>query len=211
MSEKQKDKKLFVSTILLVILHLAGFIGLHTSYRELFLQLTPFNLLVSALLLFLNQKDTNWSFYIFCFITFSFGYFIEVLGVKTGFIFGPYVYGNMLGFRLAGVPLVIGLNWLMLVYSVGIICNRLKTNLFLKSIAGAGMLVALDLFIEPVAIKYNFWRWENVIPVQNYIAWFITSLLMLFIFYRASFEKNNPMANALYIVQLVFFILLGNF
>ena len=118
----------------------------------------------------------------------------------------------MLGMKLLDVPLVMGLNWLMLVYSVGIICNQLKTNIFFKSILGAMMLVTLDFFIEPVAIRSDFWTWQNIhVPIQNYIAGFTASVLLLLMFHKLKFNKNNKMATALYIVQLVFFILLTIF
>lgn len=212
MAQEQKDKRLFVSTLVLVILHVAGFIGIRSSYRDIFLQLSPINLLLSTVLLLLNHKEFNKPFYLFCGITFLSGFFIELLGIKTGLIFGSYSYGNTLGFKIAGVPFIIGINWLILVYSVGVICNKLNISLFFKSLLGAAMLVILDFFMEPVAIRHDFWHWNALtIPTQNYIAWFITGFLLLLIFYRSSFEKDNKLAQALYLVQLVFFILLGIF
>src|SRR5689334_23098853 len=37
----------------------------------------------------------------------------EVIGVATGAIFGAYSYGEVLGFKLLEVPLIIGLNWVV--------------------------------------------------------------------------------------------------
>jgi len=45
------------------------------------------------------------------------GFLIEVIGVKTGYIFGRYYYGQSLGYHLLSVPLLIGLNWGVLLYS----------------------------------------------------------------------------------------------
>jgi putative membrane protein len=40
-------------------------------------------------------------------------------------------------------------------------------------------MTALDYFVEPVAMALGFWHWENdVIPLQNYMMWFITSLVI---------------------------------
>ena len=212
MTQNQKDKTLFVSTLILVILHLCGFIGMITSWRNFFLMLTPFNLILSTALLFFNHKQFNKSFFIFCVIGFFFGFFIEVAGVKTGAIFGEYSYGNTLGIKSFEVPWVIGLNWLMLVYSAGVICHKLNINIILKSLLGATMLVTLDFFIEPVAIKSDFWSWQQInVPIQNYIAWFLASILLLFVFHKSQFDKNNKLAKALYIVQLMFFTLLNVF
>jgi putative membrane protein len=212
MWEARTEKILSISTIILVILHVAGLLGILSPYRNLFLMLSPINLLLSAFLLFINQKELTKSFYIFCVVSFLAGFFIEVIGINTGLIFGKYTYGASLGFKLINVPLIIGINWLILIYSIGVICNNLKINIIYKSLLGAAMLVILDFFIEPVAVKYDFWLWNNsVVPVQNYIGWFVTSSCLLFLFHKMEFNKSNNLARALYIIQLVFFVILATF
>ncbi|MBA3707186.1 MAG: carotenoid biosynthesis protein, partial [Bacteroidetes bacterium] len=207
---QQKDKKLFVSTFLLVVIDLVGLAGMLSPYQDLFLKITPINLLSSALLLFFNHKQFNKAFFIFCGITFLFGFFIEVIGVRTGIIFGQYAYGNTLGPKIAGAPILIGLNWLMLIYSAGIISHKLNGGMFFKSCTGAMLLVILDLFMEPVATRSDFWSWNNgILPTQNYVAWFITSFLLLVVFHKLQFNKINKFAPILYIVQLIFFALLS--
>ena len=171
MSNGQKDKLLFAvpagrqaSIIALVVIHTAGIIGIHSSYRDLFLILSPLNLIICISLLFLNHKKFTQPFALFCVIVFAGGFLIEVIGVKTGIIFGNYSYGNTLGIQFLGVPLIIGINWLMLIYCVGIICNRFyNSSNLLKSMFGAIMMVFLDFFIEPVAIKYDFWSWTKIV------------------------------------------------
>lgn len=205
-----KDKTLFYSTLILVIVHTCGVIGLLSPYRELFLKTTPVNIILSALLLYLNHRGKGSSFLIFCLVGYLFGYAIEVVGSRTGMIFGEYSYGNALGMKVMEVPVVMGLNWLMLVYSAGIICDRINTHYIGKSLIGASMLVILDLFLEPVAIRFDFWTWaQGSIPVQNYIAWYCSSFLLLLLFYGLSFKKENSLAKALFLVQFVFFILLN--
>lgn len=217
MSNEQKDKRLFavpasrqVSTIILVVVHVAGIIGLQTEYKDLFLMCTPVNLLLSVGLLFWNHNDFSKSFYIFCFLTYLAGYFIEVAGIKTRIIFGDYWYGGTLGLKVLDVPIIIGVNWLLLIYCVGVISNKLKISNFFKSLLGAGVLAATDIFIEIVALKYDFWHWwGNYPPLQNYIAWFIVSFLLLFLFHSMNFKKDNKLAQGLFIIQLVFFIALS--
>ncbi len=211
MSE-QKDKRLFVSTIILVVVHLSGVIGIHSQYKDLFLLCTPLNLLISAALLFLNQKEFSLTFYIFCLVAFLTGLTVEWIGIHTGLLFGSYSYGDVLGIKISGVPLIIGINWLLLVFSVGVICNKIKTNIFIKSLLGALLLVILDFFIEPVAVKYYFWSWyDTAPPIRNYTDWFIISFLLLLLFNKLEFNKTNPLAKALFLVQLVFFISLTFF
>jgi len=212
MSATQKDKRLFVSTIILVIIHVAGIIGIHSPYKDLFLSLSAANLLVSAALLLWNHKSFDTSLLSFIILTFLGGYFIEVLGVKTNLIFGSYEYGNTLGLKMLEVPVIIGVNWMMLVYCAGMIANRLNVSKFIKSTAGAALLTALDLLIEPVAIRYDFWDWyEGLPPLQNYVAWFIVSFLLLLVFNTLKFNKENKLATTLFIIQLIFFATLCAF
>jgi bisanhydrobacterioruberin hydratase len=209
--EIKQNKVLFYSSLVLLIVHLCGLIGIFSPYRELFLRATPVNLLLCTFLLLLNQRDRNKGLLLFCLISFFAGYFIEVAGVATQKIFGDYEYGITLGPRLFDVPLVMGLNWLMLVFSAGIICEGLKVHFIVKSLAGSGLLVLLDYFIEPAAERFDFWSFYEGPPLQNYIVWFMASFLLLVLFYRLPFEKRNPFARLLYVVQLVFFILLDIF
>ncbi|MCW3085193.1 MAG: carotenoid biosynthesis protein [Bacteroidetes bacterium] len=207
--QAQKDKQLFVSAIILVIVHVAGIIGIHSVYRDFFLALTPVNLLLSAFLLLLNHKNFNKPFLLFIIVCSVSGFFIEFLGVKTKIIFGYYDYRNTLGWKLLDVPLVIGVNWLMLVYCAGIISDKIKTTIILKSCIGALMLVILDNMIEPVSGKYGFWEWyEGIAPMRNYIAWFIVSFLLLYLFHSLKFNKQNKLAPVLLIIQFLFFAVL---
>ncbi len=206
MSLSQKDRRLFVTTAILVIVNLVGFIGIHSTYQALFLTLTPFSLLLSTILLFINYDKFSSKFIFFCLAVFLSGFLVEVVGVKTGVIFGEYKYGNTLGFKLFDIPLMIGVNWLMLICFAGSIFSGLKTNIVIKSFLGAGLLVFLDFFIEPVAMNYDFWAWNNsIIPLQNYIAWFILSFVLLLGFNRFDFKKNNRFAIILFINQFLFF------
>lgn len=203
---EQKNKRSFICAGILLIVHLAGIIGLQTAYRELFLALTPINLLLSAALLLFNHQQFNKHFIVFAITVFLCGYFIEVVGVRTHVIFGPYWYKDTLGWKLLNVPVVIGVNWLILVYSAGVISNKWNANIFLKSGLGALLLVILDVLIEQNAHKYGFWSWlDGDIPLQNYIAWFIISFIFLLLFHSLHFRKENKLAPVLYIVQLLFF------
>ncbi len=201
-----------IASALLILFHLVGAIGLLSPYKELVLQLTPINLILSTVILLSLQMEFNRSFLIFCLIIFLSGFFLEVAGIQTGVIFGNYKYGQTLGIQFLNVPLVMGFNWLMLIYSAGVIFEPLKTNKYIKSLLGSGLLVGLDLLLEPVAIKYDFWTWDQgIIPIQNYIAWFIAAFFMLLLFYNLNFSKNNRLALLLYIVQFVFFSILNIF
>jgi len=199
-----------VFIIVLVILHQVGLVGLHLpETRELFQQLVPLNLLTSVGILLLFHRDWTLRFGIFCFAIFWAGYLVELLGVSTKVIFGPYHYDTALGFKIGGVPPLIGLNWLMLVYTTGMLAREIASNIWLRATLAAAAMVLLDLLIEPMAIRYDFWSWETDqghIPVQNFLAWFVVSWFMAYSFQRQPDAKKNPIAIPLYLIQLFFFL-----
>lgn len=101
------------------------------------------------------------------------GFFVEVLGVNTGIIFGNYIYGEGLGTKVFNTPLIIGLNWLLLVYITASVLENKKLLVPVKIILGAAMMLGYDFIIEQLAPELNMWDWKNnTIPVSNYVAWF---------------------------------------
>ncbi len=196
-----------LAVLVLVIFHQVGLIGLHlASTRELFIQLVPMNLLLSAGLLSLYHRPWTVNFGIVAFVIFWAGYLVELVGVQTGIVFGVYQYDTALGPKIAGVPPLIGLNWLLLTYSCGIIARQAFARLWVRVLVGALLMVVLDLLIEPMAIRFDFWSWANdSIPVQNYIAWFMIALIMQAGLQTMDQDIKNPIAYPFYLVQVGFF------
>lgn len=193
---------------LLVSMHIAGLIGLNWAFsRPLFLALVPFNLITTAAIVLFFHTTFNRPFVLFCVIVFLVGFGVEVLGVHSGVIFGHYVYGPVLGWKLWDVPLVIGCNWLALIYCTGVIAEKVLETNWLKPVLAALLMVSIDLLIEPVAIFLNFWRWHGeAVPFRNYVGWFVVSLLLQIGFRLLVTHKNNSVAFVVYMVQLVFFL-----
>ena len=72
------------------------------------------------------------------------------------------------------------------------------------------MMVTLDLLIEPVAIRYDFWQWAGSdIPLRNYLSWYLISFFLHVIFQKLDFSKNNPLAIKLLIIEMAFFVSLN--
>ncbi|GAB5522564.1 MAG: hypothetical protein Roseis2KO_04360 [Roseivirga sp.] len=196
---------------LLLAMHIAGVIGLAIpESRELFQLLTPFNLLATATIIFHFEEKKTARYILFILATFLVGYLVEVAGVHTGIIFGQYSYGATLGLKLFEVPLAIGLNWAILIYATGLASNKLSLPKPIRALAGAAMMVLLDLIIEPVAIHLDFWSWAlESIPIQNYLAWFLVSVALHLFFQYLPFSKNNPLAIRLLCIQALFFLVLN--
>ena len=205
------NKKVIYSS--LIALFYAGILGglLSPSLAPLFLGLLPFHLLLMLIFIILSHHGKNKEFKIFFLFTFLGGFLIEVLGVNTGYIFGTYQFGETLGIRLADVPIVMGALWLILLYSTGVSIAYLKIqNHAIRALIGAFFLVFMDILIEPVAVRLDFWSWENMsIPFQNYVAWFVFSFCMMLFLFARKFRKQNPAALVLLISQLVFFLVLN--
>ena len=192
----------------LIVLYCVGILGITINIFPWFIYLTPVNLLVSTFIIIAFHQEWKRDFIAFVIVSYSLGFSIEYFGVNTGLIFGTYTYGDVLGPKIGDTPLMIGVNWLMLSYSAGITINHLlgDKNFIIKSIFGAGILVLLDLLIEPVAIHYNFWTWEEVsVPFKNYIAWFVIAFTIQLFFNLVAGKSKNKVAVALLVLQFAFF------
>jgi putative membrane protein len=197
--------------ILIAWIYFIGVLGLALEFsRSLFQQAVPYTLLLSLIVLAVFHKSYSTRIIILSIGIFLAGFFIEVLGVATGLIFGGYAYGHTLGVKIWGTPLMIGVNWLFLSYCIWVMVSKLKWNKFLLALLGAIILVIYDVFMEPVAIWLDMWSWELVnVPIQNYLAWFVISFVFLLTISMVNPKIENKFAPALFIIQLIFFMLLN--
>ena len=218
------------ATTIAIVFHIIGLIGILFFSGTFFINSTPFNLLLSAALLVWTQKKRNKSFCAFIALTIIIGFAVEVIGVNTGWLFGNYNYGKVLGLKLMEVPVLIGVNWFIIIYCCGITMHTLLIKLIgqvaaqtkapppaLKAISviadGATLAVLFDWILEPVAVKLGFWQWQGSggVPLYNYICWVMISLLLLTFFHFLKFEKQNKFAINLLLIQCMFFLLLRTF
>lgn len=195
---------------LLIAMHIAGIIGLSLSAtQEIFKILVPFNLLANATLILWFHQEWNKKFLWALAITMLVGFWIEVLGVHTKMIFGNYWYKTTLGFKVFDVPLLIAINWLIVIYTTSALVAEFRIAKPTKAVLATLLTVGLDYLIEPIAIRYDFWDWENSrIPFQNYLGWFVIALFLHLIFVYLPFQKANRVAVALYVCEVVFFVVL---
>ena len=190
------------------IIGIAGMVIPATS--ALFMKLTPLALLMNFGLL-LTHHETKFSvitILIFSLILLS-GFFIEIIGVQTGIIFGEYVYGKGLGWKLWDTPLIIGLNWLLLVYTTATITQKIKIHNIIRIALGAGMMLVYDLIMEQVAPRMDMWSWKNgIIPIENYIAWFVIASLFHTLIQFTGIKIRNKLSETVLLAQFVFFVIL---
>ncbi|WP_107039524.1 carotenoid biosynthesis protein [Brumimicrobium mesophilum] len=207
--QKILKHKSLILILVLVIFYTVGIIGLTSSYRDDFLPLSFMNLMISFVVLLIASKNKSLRFYAFVFIGFSIGMIAEWLGVHTGLLFGNYVYGTNLGPLWYGVPLIIGINWVMLTIISGSIAERIKIHWSLKAIIGTFLMLILDLLIEPVAIQSDYWTWSGDIPFSNFVGWFLIALVIQLVYFAMNLGEKNKVATFLYFLQIVFFLILN--
>jgi len=202
----------------LICIYLVGITGMLSPYADTFVLLTPLNLFVSLSLITLYQQPKDANFWIFITLSGLLGFIIEAIGTSTGVIFGQYSYGQTLGFKILATPLTMFINWATLMFCSLMLINQFnyKLNKYIKSCLAALLMVFMDLFIEPVAVKFDFWSWQSaginsflVAPLQNYLAWFIISfVLYIFLTPLVNYYQNKAAVRLLYL-QFIFFLVLN--
>jgi putative membrane protein len=227
LSRQQKNN---IALSVAILFHVCGAVGIIcTPYKKWFIHNTPFILFVMTVLLVLTQKEKNIAFSFFLLLCYATGLLAEMIGVNTGYLFGNYKYGTVLGPKIYGVPWLIGVNWFIAVFCSGNIIFRLNEWLYKKLptdmrpshavqlfsfVIDAALLTTLfDYVLEPSAIKLGFWKWlpNNSIPVYNFGCWFIISGALLTVFRLLRFDKHNQFATHLFIIQILFFLVLQTF
>ncbi len=203
-----KKNEINLTIAFITIIYIVGIVNLALHNLAL-LSLTPINLLLSAtLLLFVNRlflKNYAWLVVVIFFA----GFFIEVIGVKTGLIFGNYYYGNNLGYKVLAVPIVLGINWVLTVFCAASLSRFLFSNAqpVVIILSAALFMVILDLLIEPVAPKLDFWYWVNgQPPIKNFVAWFILGIFFQILVHKFVKFTNFQFGVWLYMLQIIFFV-----
>lgn len=193
------------------IFYLVGLLGISLdSYKSFFVGLSFFHLLLSFGVLILARKKHSSAFWLFMITAFGLGMLAEWIGVHTGALFGQYQYGHILGPKLLGVPLIIGINWAMLSIVSASLLATLKLHFWVEVALASLLMVFLDFLMEPVAVKLGFWNWHNgKIPVFNYICWLLLSLVLQTIYRKWRLNEKNNVAVALFIFMTVFFSVLN--
>ena len=144
-------------------------------------------------------------------LIFCTGILVEFLGVNYGLLFGEYSYGKNLGPKLFEVPILIGMNWVILTVISGSISNYIsKGSKILSILLGSTLMLFIDFFIEPVAPMLDFWEFKNsIVPFSNYTGWLITGSITQILYQYLFKEKELRFSLNLYLAIFVFFLFLN--
>jgi len=208
MNPKELLTKQNSSIFLIWLFHISGIIGIIYSDTSWFVGATPINLVLSFILLLVNTRMNQRLVYLLL-ACFSVGMAAEILGVRYGFIFGEYSYGTVLGLKVMEVPLLIGINWCILIFITGTIAQFFTESFWIRTLLGVGLMLALDLVIEPVAPVLDFWTFkEGLASFHNYLGWALVALPLQMAFHKWKITIDGFYPFHLYILQFLFFTLL---
>lgn len=194
-----------IPILIVVILHLVGIAGMLSPYKSFFNNLSAVHLGICFIFLAGSMKKKDAAFvatFLSCYII---GLAAEWIGVHTGYLFGNYSYGVVLGPKLDAIPILIGINWYLLAICAHWLIAKLKQSITISVLLAAGLMTGIDFLIEPVAVDLGFWNWQGgAIPWTNYLGWFLVSLPMQWICFTWH-KENNLLAGWLLLMQLLFF------
>ncbi len=189
----------------LLLVYFSGSIGFVIK-PDFFRPFTPYTLLFTCFVYLVHQPIENKTFLKSFFIIAFLAYIVEVIGVRTGFIFGHYNYGNSLGIKFLNVPLIISFNWALLISAGIITMSHFFANKYLVLGLAALLVTAIDLIIEQVAFKLDFWQFEhNLAGLHNYTGWYCVAFILPYFFYDNIIKGNRSISLIVLILQIVFF------
>jgi putative membrane protein len=179
-------------------------------FGDWFKYITSAHLLLSLgyLIYFHQPKPPHWIKGLMVLILF--GYSIEWVGIHTGWPFGAYQYLFALGPKLMGVPLIIGINWILLSYGslqVAKIFHGKTHPTWFLCIKASMLMLVMDAMIEPLCAQLGFWKWSwGFAPIQNYLAWFVFGFVFCMAIHKNTDSKIQIQGIVLYSLQFVFFL-----
>ncbi len=218
------NREIYLYAFLLAIVYAVGVFGFLLDTTGFFVRLTPLNLLFTTYVLLKKADFSSW-LKTWLLSVAVIGFLAEMLGVNTGWIFGSYSYQYALGYKLANTPIVIGLNWAIVVYAscatVDVFFPKEFKMTFFQSKAfwvgkmallAAILATGLDYVIEPVATRYYFWTWQGEqIPIYNFVCWFVLAFLFSVVYFFLKPLEKNRLAPFVLLIQFLFFAILNLF
>jgi len=168
---------------------LALAVGIQISYPlvtgDSLRYVTIFTVIAGALLMLVHSLFSYGFRYFITFasVTFLFALIVEIIGSKSGWPFGNYVYDDSLGVKAFGVPILVPFAWIMMAHPV-LIAARKTIPSWAFIYGGAGLMV-WDLFLDPQMVAAERWTWDVVgphvpyqpeIPLSNSAGWLFAGM-----------------------------------
>lgn len=193
--------------VLIIVLFVVEMVGLYSGLSLWSISMIPLYFLFNAVVLIFYEKYIFSSLWIYLTVTLIFLFIIELINANIHFPFGRFQFGDTLGPPLLGVPLILPVFWMTLIYSCIHFLKTIRFGNEMRALLGATFLTLADFFLEMVAVKFNFWKWNaNVVSWGNYICWFIISYAFIYLFFRFQFRSRNSLGVIVFIILLIFIL-----
>ena len=202
---KWVDYKFKKDVIFLIVVYVAGVIGININ--DSFLKLSFVSLIIPMVLFLIRLKPSIKDLVLLT-LVFSVTFFSEWLGVNYGWIFGEYLYGGSLGIKIGGVPLMIGVNWVLLSVVSRQALFGVFSNKYVVAFFAPILMLIIDVILEPIAPKLGFWDWNDIdVPISNYRDWFIVALISQFFILNLKKLDTLIFWSVMYLGVLILFFL----
>lgn len=168
---------------------------------------------------------------LFLLIIFIVPLIFEYIGINYGAPLGvKYYYLENFKPKIFGLPIFVWILWIIFIYIGYTLTNSIfiyflkenynsiikkNFNIILFSLFDGFVVLIFDIFIDPVAIKLGFWRWENYevsyfgVPIGNFVGWYIitttTTLFLRTLDIIFPLDTNKFWLN---IVQFIYFLII---
>lgn len=178
--------------------------------REIFIWLTPWVLLLSLGIMLFYHKHWNPKTIFLFLLIYLLSFLLEMRGTSDARIFGSYFYMDTLGVKIKHTPLIIGINWLMLLYgSRALIYDKIKSPIA-RILVASLLMIIYDLIVEIAAPIMGMWEFNQAYPpLQNFIMWLIASLFFHSLLEFFKIKISNPRAGILFVAQIFFFAIIS--
>lgn len=210
---------------------LAGLIGLKVMTPFLFLMfaLPVITLILHSIIVFDWQRAG-----FLLLLPALVGLVFEIVGVKFGTVFGGhYAYSiQQFSLMIQGVPLLVPIYWSVFVYTGYSLVNAIQVwtynqkpsidnknvlLLFLLILLDGLLVVAIDLFMDPIMVHYQKWTWQTAgpyfgIPIGNFVGWFVVTIIStgIFRFFEYFFpqKKRKELHPNVYLITVLGYTLI---
>ena len=101
---------------------------------------------------------------------------------------------------------MICVNWAVLTIITADLSKLIHKNTAVQSLFGGFTMMLLDIIIEVSAPRFDFWEFENnVIPLKNYIAWFIIGSIAHYLYHQIKIKTNKKVSIHIFVAITIFF------
>jgi uncharacterized membrane protein len=138
---------------------------------------------------------------------------VETVGAQTGLPFGVYHYTNDFGPMLGIVPLTIPLAWHVVVTNALFLVRAGAPHVsrIAEAVLAGSICTIYDFVLEPFATTIkHYWIWaDKSVPPLNYIAWFVISAALIFVFAPTASNRYRFDLRPLFVLGLTLAIFLA--